>query len=253
MNRIALSTVLVFLLGFASCDKNETGSLELNFLATFQGQPLVVLQPYEYPSGDISIMFQRFNFYVADITLTNGSGEATEVWGIDYLDFDNIANEDAAKQGVAINIPGIPTDDYSSISIGLGVPSDLNATKESDYEDSHPLGRESHYWPAWESYIFCMTNAKLDTNGDGMHDDAAILYHTGSDEVFRTVTISTPVNILADTPTSLTFTIDLMDLMKDADGAPFDLLANPDTHDISNLDLANQIMDNFAAALKIVN
>ncbi|MCB0644770.1 MAG: hypothetical protein KDC44_24160, partial [Phaeodactylibacter sp.] len=126
-----------------------------------------------------------------------------------------------------------------------------NATKESDYEDTHPLGRESHYWSAWGSYIFSMTNAKIDTDGDGQHDDASILYHTGSDEAYRTAILNTQVAVLKDEQTRVVLSIDLAEILKTASGEPIDLLANPNTHDISNLTLANQLMDNFAASLEV--
>jgi hypothetical protein len=231
---------------FSACnDKDTTGNLDLNFIAEYDGEPFIVLEKYDY-TDEVSLQFQRFNFYISDIALIDEQGDATTLLDIEFVDFDAIDTEEEAQSGVVIQIGEVPTGNYKSIQIGLGVPSDLNATQESDYSDSHPLGRDSHYWSAWNSYIFTMINGKTDTDGDGIHDDGSILYHCGSDETYRMKTMTVPIDITEDATTTLRFKVNLYQILKDGDGM-IDVEAHPDTHDISNLELANKIMDNFAA------
>jgi len=250
MKRFAMLLSLAITFALFGCDKDAgSGTLNIDFLATYQGEPLVMLEQYQY-ENNLSLLFQRFNFYISDISLVDQDGNTEEILGIDFISFDGVDNPNAAQEGYPVSIENVPAGTYTAINIGLGVPPDLNATTEADYEDAHPLGQASHYWSAWGSYIFSMLNAKIDTNGDGMHDDASILYHTGSDEVYRTVTLPVQIDLLEDGFSRVRLSIDVYDLLREGEGM-IDLIANPATHDINNLKLANQIMDNFAEYLEV--
>ena len=180
---------------------------------------------------------------VIDETLKVRNTQRTTVVAIDNL-------EDA-ERGVSLTIDDIKDGSYTAIRIGLGVPEDLNATTEADYSDSHPLGKDSHYWSAWGSYIFTMINAKVDTNADGMFDDVGILYHCGDDSVYRMKTITVPINIVEDQITGIEFDIDLRDLFQD-EGGLIDVEMYPTTHDIDDLSTATKVMDNFQSALQVI-
>jgi hypothetical protein len=243
----SILAVLAMFTAFGCNEEEQLGAVDLNFTAEYAGEPLVILEKYDYEDG-LRILFQRFNFYVSDIQLINDEGESFELVDIDFVEFDGMDTQAKAEAGYTISVNEVPAGSYSSIQVGLGVPQDMNATTEADYSDSHPLGKDSHYWSAWQSYIFTMINGKIDTNGDGMHDDASILYHAGSDVVYRTKMMTMPIEISADRTTEIAFQIDLKELLRDGAGY-IDVLSNPDTHDITNLDLANKIHDNFVNAI----
>ena len=247
MKRILFAILPLFLL-VTSCDKDDqNGTVELHFLATYDGAPLVMLEPYDYTEG-ISILFQRFNFYLSDVALLK-DGKETDVLDIDFVEFDGIDDANKAMEGVALPTWfEVPAGDYDGIRIGLGVPAGLNATQASDYPSTHPLGMVSHYWQDWNSYIFTMINAKIDTNADGLHDDGSVLYHCGSDEVYRSKTVNLPISVREGENSRITFTVDLKDLFKDGNGY-LDVVAKPNTHNINDLAVANQVMDNFRDAL----
>lgn len=235
----------------SGCDKDTKGDLDLVFKARFGEEPLLMLEKYDY-FNESKILFQRFNFYVANAVLTSEDGEEVELFEIDYVNFDDFDTMEEADAGFTITTEGIPAERYTSLELGLGVPPELNATKESDYQDTHPLGKASHYWSAWGSYIFTMINGKIDTNLDGLHDDAGILYHTGSDVVYRTVTLPVDVTVAEESNGVITLDLDLSALLKD--GADYiDPIANPDTHNIENLETATKVMDNFKNTLTTKN
>ncbi|MCB0705900.1 MAG: hypothetical protein KDC34_11345 [Saprospiraceae bacterium] len=247
--------LLIFPLGLlllSGCVKEEeTGALEMTFKANYDGTPLVMLDEYAYDGG-LMMTFQRFNFYIGNVALVDGSTKEN-LLDIEFVDFDNMASTEEATAGYSILVDEIPTGDYAKIQIGLGVPADLNATADSDYSGSHPLARASHYWPGWESFIFTMINAKVDSNGDGLYDDSSVLYHTGSDEAYRLVEYTFPIRIEKDKVSDLVFEVDLKALFQDGAGGYIDILANTNTHNIDDLSIANQVMDNFTQSLKIVN
>lgn len=243
--------VVLGLLAFSTgCKEENTGHLELNFKAFYGADPLVMLQEYSY-TDSMTMLFQRFNFYVSDIQLVEkGTGDKVLIKDIDFVNFDNVNSPDDAAEGYSLHYGEIPVGEYESIIIGLGVPADLNATAASDYSDDHPLGMDSHYWSAWGSYIFTMINGKLDTDGDGQHDDSSVLYHAGNDQTYRTKTITIPINITEEGEMHLHFNIDLQRVFLDpANGELIDVIANPATHDITDLTLANIIQDNLKEAL----
>jgi hypothetical protein len=238
------------LFSLASCDKEgKTGTVELQFKAFYDDQPLVLLQPYDY-NDTLDIFFQRFNFFISDVLATPDKGDAEELIEIDYVDFDAVDDLTKAAEGWVIKVDKVPAGKYRNLKIGLGVPADLNATKESDYPDTHPLGKESHYWTAWESYIFTMINAKVDTDGDGVFDDSAVAYHLGSDAVYRTVEFPHTFEVEKDGTTRIVLNVNLHHVFKEGNGY-MDIIAIPATHTIANLDQAIKASDNFANAFTI--
>ena len=244
--------LLAILLAGASCrkDKPEYGTLELQFKAYYDDQPLVMLQPYVY-NDTLDVMFQRFNFYISHVeVLETGHPSMDRLLEIGFVDFDGVDNVAAADQGFVVQLEDVKTGTYQSLDIGLGVPADLNATQESDYPDSHPLGKESHYWTAWQSFIFTMIAGKVDTNGDGIFDDSSIGYHLGSDPTYRTVELAHSFDIQKGQTTRITLAVDLHQIFKEGDGY-MDIIAIPATHTIANLDQAIKAMDNFQQALHI--
>lgn len=241
---------LALLLSLASCDKEgKTGTVELQFKAFYDDQPLVLLQPYAY-NDTLDIFFQRFNFYISDVLATPDKGDDEELIDIDFVDFDAVDDLAKAAEGWVIKVDKVPAGNYRTLKIGLGVPADLNATKESDYPDTHPLGKESHYWTAWESYIFTMISGKVDTDGDGVFDDSAVAYHLGSDAVYRTVELPHTFEVEKDGTTRIVFNINLHHVFKEGNGY-MDIIAIPATHTIATIDQAIKASDNFKNAISI--
>jgi hypothetical protein len=251
LRKFILSVLAIAALAsLSSCDKDpKTGDIEIVFKAHYDGAPLVMLGKYEY-NDTLDILFQRFNFYISNVALLKeGNAARTELIDIDFVNFDEVDNLADAEAGYSILVQKVPAGNYRSIDLGLGVPEDLNKTQASNYPPSHPLGKDSHYWSAWQSYIFTMINAKVDANGDGLFDDSSVLYHLGSDAVYRTKTIDYPLQVEGGKTTRIVLEINLHEVFRD--GATYmDIIANPATHDISNLTVAIKAQENLQQALK---
>lgn len=256
MPRNSILLLFLFALSLVSCQKEEPlkyGAIELQFKAYYDGQPLVMLEKYNF-NDTLDILFQRFNFYLSNVQVypvDNPFESPPKILDIGFVDFDGVDDTAEAEAGVVVSVEDLLEGNYKSIELGLGVPPDLNATKESDYPDTHPLGKESHYWTAWGSYIFTMINGKVDSDGDGVFDDSSVLYHLGSDAVYRTVDLYQEFSVKEGDTTRLTLTIDLHKLFKEGEGY-MDIISVPATHTIDQLPEAEKVMDNFAAYLEVM-
>ncbi len=241
---------LLALATFSACNKEGEGSIELNFKALYDGSPLVMMEHYAY-NDTLDVFFSGFNFYVSDIRLIKEDGEIVELTEIDFVDFDDMDALSKAQQGYTLSFSNVPSGKYKAIHIGIGVPMMLNETRSSDYPSSHPLSRDSHYWDAWESYIFSMTSGKIDANGDGVFDDGAILYHCGSDEVYRSKDLNYAFELEKKGRVTIPVKVDLHNCFKETTGGYIDVIAHPATHTIDNLTWAMKFMDNMIEDLSI--
>jgi hypothetical protein len=247
--------LFAMLLVFSACDKEPKpgqGQVDIQFLANFDGHPLVMLNTYTY-NDTLDVLFQRFNFYIAHIELIpEGATSGKMLREIDFVEFDEHDQVDEAINGDWLNLNDVPEGRYTKLRFGLGVPADLNATRETDYSDSHPLGKDSHYWSAWNSYIFTMINGKVDSNGDGVFNNSSILYHCGADETYRIVELPVDIEVTENGNAVISLSINLHELFREGSGY-MNIIANPATHDINNLEIANAVMDNFQRIIQINN
>ncbi len=243
MKKKSFFFALFALAALSSCNKEGKGTVVLNFKALYDGSPLVMMEPYAY-NDTLDVFFSGFNFYVSNIRLIKEDGEPVELTDIDFVDFDDMDNLSLAQQGFTLSFPDLPSGKYKAVQIGIGVPMMLNETRASDYPSGHPLAKDSHYWDAWESYIFSMTSGKIDANGDGVFDDGAVLYHCGSDEVYRSKELTYAFTLDKKGTAVIPLKVDLHHCFKEGDGY-IDVIAHPATHTIDNLTWAMKFMDNM--------
>lgn len=237
-----------------SCDPDpiveDTTDVELVFKGKYGAETFMINKEYDYNGQPIR--FDQFNTYIGDVVLIKeigGNSEETELVEIDFVDlsFKPIDATDAEK-GFIVKALNVPVGEYSAISIGMGVPSDLNKTKPSEYGSGHPLRNVASYWPAWESFIFSKTEAKIDVNNDGSFTHK-LSYHTGADEVYRTRFFAKDINLKEGTTSKITFEIDVLQMF---DGV--DVMVDKGTQSENDLELMNVIMDNMQSkALSISN
>ncbi len=234
--------MLIPVLLITSCKKDPVtpdgkGSLNLNFQAYIGDELLVMNKEVMYNAFPMRI--SRFNFFISDITLVGAGGE-TKVLDIASVDFTNVNDETAAAAGKTISIADIAAGDYTAIKIGIGVSSELNRMKPSDFDPGHPLAKSGDFWDGWQSYIFTKTEGLMNVDG-GADFERGLAYHTGSDEVYRVNTITHSLKINGDTATDLPLKVDLLKVF---DG--IDLSSDDGTHLLGDLELAIIIMDNYA-------
>lgn len=222
---------------------DQPDNFTLTFRATYDGE---LLEKYKnYPFGDKVILFDKFNTYLSDISLLDGTSERV-LSDIEMVNF----TPDSAPDNKAVEVSykfTVPSGDYTGLKLGYGVKADLNAKDPSDFPTDHPLYIESEYWSGWQSYIFTKIQGKVDLNGDTT-PEANIFYHCGSDAVYNMATFSKNISIVG--MGSLVVEIDLKKMFT-FDGQLLDLTQSDNrttSHDASNIALGEKMMGNFKNA-----
>jgi len=218
-----------------------TTDVELIFKGKYADEILMINKEYEYDGNPMR--FDQFNFYISNVVLVKeivGNPEETELLEIDFVDLSfKPADIADATQGYVITAPNIPVGEYSGIKINLGVASDLNKTSWEDYGSGHPLRMAGHYWSAWESFIFSKTEAKIDIDSDGSFSHK-LAYHTGSDEAYRTRFFAKDITLEENSTAKVSFTVDAKMMFDE-----IDVMTESGTHNITDMTLVNEVMDNL--------
>lgn len=227
-------------------EQQGNGNLKIVFKANYDGSPLVMYDEYDYDGG--TIFLSTSEFYVSNFELqSNGSdtGFLSEV--VDYLDFtetnDNVAN---AEAGITVTIEGIPSGTYNGLNFGMGLDESINSTKPEDYASSNVM-QEGDYWPGWTSFIFSKLQGTYNDN-QGV-DNLAFLFHLGRDDIYRTIQMSSEIEIRENETTEYILEIDHKELFT-RDGEFFSIKDSPINHTLDNFESMEYIADNFQQALK---
>ncbi len=248
MKNYALLLLLFTAFAFSACKDDPPApanqdNFTLTFRATYDGE---LLEKYKnYPYGDRVVTFDKFNTYLSDITLLNGS-EELKLSDIEWVDF----TPDFAPDNKAVEVTfkyDVPDGDYTGVKIGYGVKADLNAKSPANFAPEHPLYLESEYWSGWDSYIFSKIQGDVDLDGDNTAE-TVIFYHCGSDAVYNVGTMTENISVSGDHEMVIEF--DLKKLFT-FDGQLLDLTVQSNrttSHDASNIALGQKVMNNFKNA-----
>ncbi|MEP6647345.1 MAG: MbnP family protein [Saprospiraceae bacterium] len=230
---------------FQACkgDQEKTGSITLHFKAFYDGQPLSMLSTKPFTAPE-QLQFTRLSFFISDLALMDQSATVA-LKDIDLVDmsFDDI---NSADNGYTIEVSDLQVKNYSGLKFGIGVPADLNAKKPVNFPSSNPLSDPNAYWSGWDSFIFMKTEGRIDTLGNGAFD-TGFAYHTGTNELFRTVTATLPISIEDGKNKEIDVDIDYKKILEGIDIKALPLNSNPkDTLQIG------MIIRNLANALTLV-
>lgn len=259
MRKITAFLLLAFLA--FSCKDDEggttaTATVNLNFRALYNDQPLVLYQSLDYPDGS-KIRFQNFNFFISKITLLGeGTTPDHELSEAEFVDFQDNTDLAAAQLPQAYEFQEVPSGTYRGIKIGFGVPASQNNEDAGKLSEDNPLREHfsSHFWSDWGSFIFMKSEGIYDLNGDGLFNqsDRGFEHHPGTDEVYTTVEKLKTITLEKGQVFDLDLTADIYDIYVE-NGAALDLQdpLNKDTQDASDLPLAIKLMNHWNEALKL--
>lgn len=237
---LLLSAVLLCI----GCE-DKTGTLELKFLGSYDGAPLILGEMVEY--DDYQLQFFESDFYISEISLTDGSS-ITEVKDIDFVDFTNTNfSLEGAENGFSLVYNNIETGNYDGLRFGIGVPPVENMTKPSDYNSDHVLSKPGYYWQAWDSYIFAKLAGKYKDEA-GTFDDG-FLFHTGTDDLFRTREGNFNISINEESTTIIEIIIDHEKLLKLQNGDFYDIQNNSTNHDPTDPVPLQMLVNNYSDAI----
>lgn len=240
--------LMVMALTWGGCDKTETipGDSRLNivFSGRYGNLPFQALQPYAY-GAPRSIKINKLDFYVTGLTLLSPSGnvEWKEAGLVDLTGGDEPAR--------TIRLIGLRSGDYTGIRFNLGVQPDLNKKLPKDFKSDQALSSTSHYWEAWNSYIFSKIEGVLDTKGDKVYD-LGFAVHTGTDTCLEQVNIVKAFTLADKQAFSLNLDVDVEQIFL-RNGQYFDLENSPLNHNPSNIAALKFFAGQLAGAIQLKN
>ena len=172
--------------------------------ASYDGQPFILGDSYAYRSGQ-RILFNRIQFYLTNLKLNDGTKD-TKVSDAIYVNLQ--PSHTAAPTGTGmymLKLANITAGTYTKMTFGVGVSSDFNNKKPSDFPASSALSNDGEYWTGWSSYIFKKIEGRMDTIGNNARFDLAFAYHTGMNDFYRPVSVvfATPLVVKAGATTDL--------------------------------------------------
>ncbi len=253
MRHFIFSVFVLF--SFSACqdvkeDIVSGADFSFQFTSTYEGSRLERVKKYTY--NGYPLEFTVFTLYLSDITLLQGSKEV-KISDVEYLDFFPSNASGTLSTQPKITFKNVPEGDYTGIKLGYGVRKDLNKKSPKDFPAGSPLSYELDFWKGWDSYIFCKIEGAGDADKNGSADHF-LVYHCGSDPVYKTFTTNKNFSVSASDPTKqlLQIEFDLKKLFTQADGSLYNMVANPATsNDKNDVVVADAIMSRFGTATSI--
>lgn len=205
-----------------SCGNNTSAKIDLVFQANYGNEVLEYGKTYTQDGG-VVFEITKSDFFITDVRLTADDGTETTLFDYTQVDFE------VAPGGTRlISDNRVDFRNYESITMGIGLRSDLNSQSPTDFSPNDVLGGSSHYWSAWDSYIFSKHEGRYDSDGDGITDTGWVV-HTGTDDIYEEVTILLDTAIDEDN-TEIRLVLDHQPLFME-DGEPTEFGLNHDPAD----------------------
>lgn len=187
-----------------SDDSEKTAAIAVKLNPVFGDEPLKLYEPLLNEAGLPFFELEKLYFYISDLKLDDEL-VAEEIMLIDMNDSD-----------LSVGLSKVKPGDYSSINFGLGVEKRWNKEVPVSFENDHPLGfdHSSNYWEMNNSYTFYKIEGKYSSKDDG-DLDKSFLFHLGTDELYRTLTLDKLTVVKNEGTTEITLNINFKKLLFD--------------------------------------
>ena len=230
----------------SGCKKDDEGSLQLRFIASYGEEALIMDKQYDFEDG-MKIKITKSDLYISELAILQGSN-SNDLSEISFIDIsESHLDEILAQKGFTMIFNNLTEGDYSGLQMGVGVSEAMNATVPADYQSSHPLSKTSHYWSPWTSFIFNKLEGRLDTLGNGIFDHNFV-YHSGTDTLYQFIEIEQGFTISGGSTTEIIFTIDHRNILMN-DGSFLDIKGKPISHSPEDLKFPQIIIENIASEI----
>lgn len=255
-------TYFLLLFAIISCEPKEeilgpSANVNLNLHAVYDGAPLIMHQPYDYPDGH-KVKFDQFNFFLANVTLLEAeTGDELDLLEVALADFSDITNSSEVHP-VTYTVRSVPAVKYKGVRMSFGVPSSLNKSSILSYGAGHPVraAYDTHFWEDRGSFFFMKIDGVYDLNNDGvcgtLPEDHPFQHYPAKNKNYTTITVLKNFTIENGKAFDLNLVVDLMKLYAN-NGTQPDLSdpANLSTYNPVNETLSSYLMGNLQQAVSI--
>jgi hypothetical protein len=222
----------------------DGGKLELTVRATWNGEPFDKNTIY-LNALDQRVKVSQLKFYLSRLNL-EGDG-SKELFDADLFD---------VTDGPVLRTYELAPAEYDSITVGLGLPVELNHAEPVLFPVSHPLGAGSGMNWDWteQFHRFVLFDGRWDSDPDAIGLPPFLFsMHTGRDDCFRMRSITHAFSISAGNTTQLTIDLDIARFFTNADGTVvFDLSQGSQSHGgLPELPRAMLLSDLMIAAIDV--
>ncbi|MEZ4950778.1 MAG: MbnP family protein [Saprospiraceae bacterium] len=252
MKKILLLLLPLSILFLSSCKDEKVdafGNVDLNFVATYDGTPIVIGDQFNYDNG--KIFFDKIRVYISNTRIQTDNGSSfVEADDVEVLDFtQNNTNAEKAGNGVTVDMTEVPIGGYNKLLFNVGLTNDQNAMIPADFPAGHPLNNTEPYWSDWESYIFVTISGRADLDNSGDFEQGFV-YHVGGNSTRRAMNLSDRIIVADGQTTSSKINFDLKKVLYDAAGNPFDIASVSQVH--TQVDIMEDFADRIAQAFSVV-
>lgn len=181
MKKLLLLAVSVLTL--QSCDTwfSNDKHVDLSFDTEYKGERVV--PGTTYFRGDTAFKFDLIHFYISDVYFND----------VFVQDVIFVAQSEDDVYGTTVQIPDWTKDVVETITFGVGLDSVQNAQSPASFDANHPLSSlNAMYWSWATKYRFIKIDGRVNASGIFGDDDLLLAWHTGMDELYRTVTLNVP-------------------------------------------------------------
>ncbi len=254
MKNSLLIAIILFVITIGipfSCNDSQhkddvVGDLHLRFKLVYGDQPLEMFKSYNYPVTGQKFYMTRLSFYISNITVRSAEGDFN-LKDIDYLDLTGAHTSPVNTSGFEYKLKGVQARNYNSIDFSIGVPKSSNALMPKDFKSGHILSNTSEYWTAWKSYIFFRPEGVIALNGQ-IEPESSFALHLGSDEAFRSFSLSKPFTVSEGNVTYADITIDISKFFNGK--TLYDIQNGPQIHSLEQVSLVKILADNLQTAIR---
>jgi hypothetical protein len=241
---ISLSAIILIALG-TGCHRNcDPAIVNLNISLSWDGVPVSISDTVAY-SINMPLRLEKFRCYINDISLRDLEGNWLPSGSIDLIEF--LPSYDKASGEFAADLLR-KNNEFDAIRFGLGVYPEINALDNapSTFPNESPLsvmGSAGMYWTWATGYIFTKYEGKIAV-AQGEDLTIPFAFHTGTDELYREVTLELPevVTVCEEEVRDFNIELDLLIAISGLEDS-IDLVEDGITHTINNPELAERFVN----------
>jgi hypothetical protein len=224
--------------GISSCKheipiepKNTDGTLVMKITPTAGGNPFAFNSQFSTLAGQ-NYDLSQLNFYMGNIYLVAQDNSLVSLKDIVYVELSKPITPpyDSTVIGDHL-IFNVKAGTYKAIQYGLGVPANLNGTKDSTfnpnrYPNDHPLSAyRGTAWPWAGGYMFAIIEG---SSYDSTGQRHSLIYHPATDPLYTPVTMPLNLTVKSGETATLNLTLDVNKIFYQQPG------------DLNNIDLINE-------------